>query len=168
MSRELRSAELKRTGKTWYKTVCYGWWVYGLWIQQSASSRQFYIPRSCIQVSADLSSNSSVVWPGPELANMRRCQDLVRKYILRSHSMIPNSYAIKPENLTSPLDQRNAKQYNFVKQERWINMIAVPLKGKIMFKVNKKSSKVVRNIKIFLQCCDCRFKLCIFFLSTAF
>ena len=101
--------------------------------------------------------NSSVVWPGPELANMRRCQDLVRKYILRSHSMIPNSYAIKPENLTSPLDQRNAKQYNFVKQERWINMITVPLKGKIMFKVIKKGSKVVRNIKIYLQCCDCRF-----------
>lgn len=71
-----------------------------------------------------------------------RCQDLVRKYILRSHSMIPNSYAIKPENLTSPLDQRNAQQYNFVKQERWINMIVVPLKGKIMFKVIKKVVKL--------------------------
>ena len=71
-----------------------------------------------------------------------RCQDLVRKYILRSHSMIPNSYAIKPENLTSPLDQRNAQQYNFVKQERWINMIVAPLKGKIMFKVIKKVVKL--------------------------
>ena len=37
MSRELRSAELKRTGKTWYKTVCY--WLMSLWTMVSTISQ---------------------------------------------------------------------------------------------------------------------------------
>ena len=70
------------------------------------------------------------------ILNMRRCQVLVRKYILRSNSMIPNSYAIKPENLTSPLSKECTTyvlQGNFAKSAIGINIIAIHVKGEGKF-----------------------------------